>query len=515
MTNPHQEVTTRRVLLAILDGWGEGDGSLKDAIAQTPTPFLDSLKAQYPSSQLQACGEEVGLPQGQMGNSEVGHLNIGAGRVVYQDLVRINRDIASGAIDANPVLNEAFQMAKKNGGSLHFIGLVSDGGVHSLSEHLYHLVQMASAKGVERVYIHALTDGRDTDPNSGLGYLQELTERISGGKATIASVVGRYYAMDRDKRWERIKVAYDALISGIGQPTQNVLEGVKASYREGITDEFIKPLVLTHPDTGKAIGRIAPNDVVMCFNFRTDRLRELTVALTQRDMPEHGMHTLPLHYVTMTRYDEQFQGVNVVYEKDNLEDTLGEVISKAGGKQLRIAETEKYAHVTFFFSGGREEPFQGEERILIHSPKVATYDLQPQMSAPEVATALCQAIEEQMPHFICLNFANGDMVGHTGVYPAIQEAVRTVDSCLKKVVNCALKHQYEVLIIADHGNADYARNEDGTPNTAHSLNPVPCILVSNRYSRLSNGRLADVAPTVLTLLGLPQPPLMTGKTLCQ
>lgn len=503
----------QKVMLMILDGWGNGDGSHADAIASTFTPQLDALRARFPFAQLRTCGEDVGLPDGQMGNSEVGHLNIGAGRVVYQDLLRINREIASGAIEKNPVLNELMDYAQREGRALHFLGLVSDGGVHSLDKHLYKLADMAAAKGLERVYIHAFTDGRDTDPRSGLGFLQQLQDHIAGQHTQIASVIGRYYAMDRDKRWERIREAYDLLTAGKGAPTQDILAGVRASYEAGVTDEFIKPIVRVDA-TGKPLAMICPGDVVFCFNYRTDRLRELTTVLTQKDMPEVGMKTLPLHYATMTRYDETFRGVEVAYDKENLHNTMGEVVAKAGATQLRIAETEKYAHVTFFFSGGREELFEGEHRILVPSPKVATYDLQPRMSALEVTDKLLSDVDTQAPDFVCLNFANGDMVGHTGVYPAIQEAVRTVDACAGLIVEHLRERGYELVIIADHGNADHAINADGTPNTAHSLNPVPIIVVSDRFKRVESGRLADVAPTLLKMMGIAQPAEMTGMPLC-
>ncbi len=502
----------RKAILIILDGWGIGQGGHADAIAQASTPTLDSLRARYPHGQLQASGESVGLPEGQMGNSEVGHLNIGAGRVVFQDLVRINRDIKSGAFKRNDAFLKAFSYAKEHGKSVHFLGLVSDGGVHSLDSHLYALCDMATELGVERAYVHAFTDGRDTDPRSGLGFLRALEAHIKGGSARLVSVVGRYYAMDRDKRWERVKEAYDMLVLGKGEACDSLLAGVEKSYAQGVTDEFIKPLVLRGED-GSAVGRISPGDVVICFNYRTDRLRELTIVLTQEDMPDYAMRTLPLYYVTMTRYEASFKDVHVAYDKEDLKDTLGEFLSRQGATQLRIAETEKYAHVTFFFSGGREAEFPGEHRILIPSPRVATYDLQPEMSANEVTGALLDDLEKRGPDFVCLNFANGDMVGHTGVYEAIEKAVRTVDACLGRIVPKAQSLGYDILIIADHGNADKAENADGTPNTAHSLNPVPIIAVTDQYKLVENGVLADVAPTVLQLMGLPKPDAMTGKGL--
>jgi 2,3-bisphosphoglycerate-independent phosphoglycerate mutase len=449
-----------------------------------------------------------------MGNSEVGHLNIGAGRVVYQDLVRINKEIKEGLIDTNPVLTKAFAYAKENNVAVHFLGLVSDGGVHSLDTHLYKLCDITKEYGLDKVYIHALTDGRDTDPQSGLGFVRNLEKHLEKSNGEIASLIGRYYTMDRDKRWERIKIGYDLLVAGEGKPTQCIVKAMEESYAEGVTDEFIKPIVKVDAN-GNPVGTIKEGDVVICFNFRTDRLREITIALTQTDMPEHSMQTIPLHYVTMTSYDETFKNVNVAYSKDNLVNTLGEVVSAAGLKQLRIAETEKYAHVTFFFSGGREEVFPGENRILIQSPKVATYDLQPEMSAFEVKDAIVKDLNENQPDFVCLNFANGDMVGHTGIYSAIEKAVKAVDQCVGEVVEAAKANGYTVVIIADHGNADNAVNLDGSPNTAHSLNPVPLVLVTDKYKKVSNGILADVAPTILSIMGLPIPAEMTGKVLCQ
>ncbi len=502
----------QKVLLAILDGWGIGDGSKSDVIASTPTPNLDYLVSKYPHSQLLTSGEYVGLPDGQMGNSEVGHLNIGAGRVVYQDLVKINKAIADNSITENDVLKQAYSYAKSNNKAIHFLGLVSDGGVHSLDKHLYKLCDMAKDYGIEKAYIHAFTDGRDTDPRSGLEFIRQLENHLKTSTGKIASVMGRYYAMDRDKRWERIKEAYDGMVYGKGLFFKSAIEAIEKSYAQNITDEFIKPSIITNPD-GTPIATIAEGDVVFCFNFRTDRLREMTVVLTQKDMPEFGMKTMPLYYLTMTRYDDTFKNIHIVYDKENLNDTLGEVVSKAGLKQLRIAETEKYAHVTFFFSGGREEVFEGERRVLINSPKVATYDLKPEMSAFEVRDAVIEEINKGDLDFICLNFANGDMVGHTGVYQAIEKAVRTVDTCIGDVVKAARNKGYEVLIIADHGNADNAINIDGSPNTAHSLNPVPCILVSDRYKSIKNGILADLAPTICKIMNLPIPKVMTGEVL--
>jgi len=502
----------QKVLLAILDGWGIGDGSKSDVIASTPTPNLDYLVSKYPHSQLLTSGEYVGLPDGQMGNSEVGHLNIGAGRVVYQDLVKINKAIADNSISDNDVLKQAYSYAKSKNKAIHFLGLVSDGGVHSLDKHLYKLCDMAKDYGIEKAYIHAFTDGRDTDPRSGLEFIRQLENHLKTSAGKIASVMGRYYAMDRDKRWERIKEAYDGMVYGKGLFFKSAVEAIEKSYAQNITDEFIRPSIITNPD-GTPIATIAEGDVVFCFNFRTDRLREMTVVLTQKDMPEFGMKTMPLYYLTMTRYDDTFKKIHVVYDKENLNDTLGEVVSKAGLKQLRIAETEKYAHVTFFFSGGREEVFEGERRVLINSPKVATYDLKPEMSAFEVRDAVIDEINKEDLDFICLNFANGDMVGHTGVYQAIEKAVRTVDTCIGDVVKAARNKGFEVLIIADHGNADNAINSDGSPNTAHSLNPVPCILVSDRYKLVKNGILADLAPTICKIMNLPIPKVMTGEVL--
>lgn len=504
---------SNKVLLMILDGWGIGKKDKSDAIFNARTDYMDYLHKAYPNSQLLTSGEHVGLPDGQMGNSEVGHLNIGAGRVVYQDLVRVNKEIKDNVIGQNPVLVNAFKYAKENGKSVHFLGLVSDGGVHSLDKHLYKLCDLTKEHGLSNVFIHAFTDGRDTDPESGLGFVSELEKHLETSNGTIATLVGRYYAMDRDKRWERVKEAYDLLVSGKGKPVNNIVQAIKDSYAEGVTDEFIKPVVKVDAN-GKPVATIKEGDVVICFNFRTDRLRELTIALSQKDMPEHGMATMPLHYVTLTRYDDTFKNVNVVYEKDNLVNTLGEIVAKANRKQLRIAETEKYAHVTFFFSGGREEAFPGESRILIPSPKVATYDLQPEMSAFEVKDAIVAELKKQELDFVCLNFANGDMVGHTGVYSAITKALEAVDTCVNEVVETAKGNGYNVIIIADHGNADNALNTDGSVNTAHSLNPVPFILVSDEYKKVENGILADVAPTILSIMGLNIPTEMTGKVLC-
>lgn len=502
----------KKSILIILDGWGIGNKKKSDVITQASTPNMDRFQAEYPNSRLLTCGEDVGLPEGQMGNSEVGHLNIGAGRIVYQDLVRINKSIRDNTISKNEKLVEAFTYAKKNNKSVHLIGLIGPGGVHAMSHHLFKLCDISRDFDLENVFIHALTDGRDTDPRSGLGFMTEVVDYLKTSNGKIASLIGRYYTMDRDKRWERIREGYDLMVSGKGTPYQDVLKAMKDSYANDITDEFIKPVVIVDEDN-KPIGTIKEGDVVICFNFRTDRLRQITTVLTQQDMPQEGMHTLPLHYFTMTTYDESFKGVKVIFEKQNVYNTMGEIISKAGKKQIRIAETEKYAHVTFFFNGGREEEFPGEKRILIPSPKVATYDLKPEMSALEVADAIVEELNKAEADFVCLNFANGDMVGHTGIYEAITRAVETVDTCVGKVVETAQANDYTVMIIADHGNADYALNEDNSPNTAHSLNPVPCILVSKDYTKIKEGILADVAPTLLHIMGLDIPEEMTGKVL--
>ena len=499
-----------KALLMILDGWGIGNHSKSDAIYSTPTPYWDSLLATYPHSQLQASGENVGLPDGQMGNSEVGHLNIGAGRVLYQDLVKINKAIASGSILDNPEIKSAFSYAKENGKAIHFMGLTSTGGVHSSFDHLFALCDIAKKYGLEKTFIHCFMDGRDTDPRSGKGFIEQLTEHCEKSTGVIASIIGRYYAMDRDKRWDRVKVAYDLLVNGEGKQATDMVKAMQESYDEGVTDEFVKPINNSTVD-----GTIKPGDCVIFFNYRNDRAKEITIALTQHDMPEQGMKTIPgLQYYCMTPYDASFTGLHILFPKENVDNTLGEYISSKGLKQLHIAETEKYAHVTFFFNGGRETPYDGEDRILVNSPKVATYDLQPEMSAPEVADKLRDALLTEKYDFAVVNFANGDMVGHTGVYSAIQKAVETVDNCLKEVVPAARKAGYEVIIIADHGNADNAVNPDGTPNTAHSLNPVPCVYVTDdKNATIENGILAEVAPTILHIMGLPQPAEMTGHNL--
>jgi 2,3-bisphosphoglycerate-independent phosphoglycerate mutase len=496
--------------LIILDGWGIGDKSASDAINAANTPFMDSLLHQYPHATLKTFGEDVGLPEGQMGNSEVGHLNIGAGRIVYQELTRINKAIRDGEFQKNPVLLKAFDTAKERQSKVHFIGLVSEGGVHSSQAHLHTLCDMAKSHGLENIFIHAFTDGRDCDPKSGLGCIQQLDNHLKTSTGKIASVIGRYYAMDRDKRWERIAKAYDLLTKGIGSTALSATEAILQSYEKGITDEFIEGFII------EPKGIIEDGDIVISFNFRTDRPREITSVLTQEVCPAYNMSPLDLYYCTMTSYDANFHGLHVIFEKDNLVNTLGEVISNMDRTQVRIAETEKYPHVTFFFNGGREESFSGEMRLLINSPKVATYDLQPEMSAFEVRDRIIESIQNEKPNFICLNFANPDMVGHTGVYTAIKKAVETVDSCLQAVVTAGKAIGYEFLIIADHGNADYALNVDGTPNTAHSLNPVPVILVTNDSGiALNDGILADVAPTILNRMRLAAPIEMTGKSLLQ
>jgi 2,3-bisphosphoglycerate-independent phosphoglycerate mutase len=497
--------------LIILDGWGLGDGTASDAIAQAKTPFMDEISEKYPSATLLTSGENVGLPEGQMGNSEVGHLNIGAGRIVYQELTRINKSIREGDFFTNTTLLTAMKKAKKS--KLHLIGLVSEGGVHSSQAHLHALCDLAKNQGVENVFIHAFTDGRDCDPKSGLGCLKNLESHLNKSTGKIASVIGRYYSMDRDNRWERIKKAYDLLVFGNGEQFSSAVEAIEKHYENNITDEFINPSVII--EAGKPIAIISEGDVVICFNFRTDRPREITQALTQQDFPDFEMKKLHLDYFTMTNYDKTYKNVQVVFEKDNLNEPLGEVLSKAGKTQVRIAETEKYPHVTFFFNGGRETEFLGENRILVNSPKVATYDLLPEMSALEVKNRIIENMRKEKPNFICLNFANPDMVGHTGVFDAIVRAVETVDSCLKEVIECGRELGYEFLVIADHGNADFAVNPDGSPNTAHSLNPVPVVLVTQEKVKLRSGILADVAPTILNRLGISQPKVMTGSTLVE
>ena len=500
----------KKALLMILDGWGMGNHGKGDVIFNTPTPYMDYLAQNYPMSQLQASGENVGLPDGQMGNSEVGHLNIGAGRIVYQDLVKINRACADGSILKNPEIVSAFTYAKENGKNIHFMGLTSDGGVHSSLDHLFKLCDISKEYGIENTYVHCFMDGRDTDPKSGKGFIEQLEAHCAKSAGKIASIIGRYYAMDRDKRWERVKEAYDLLVNGVGKKASDMVQAMQESYDEGITDEFIKPIANANVD-----GTIKEGDVVIFFNYRNDRAKELTVVLTQQDMPEAGMHTIPgLQYYCMTPYDASFKGVHILFDKENVMNTLGEYLAAKGLKQLHIAETEKYAHVTFFFNGGRETPYENEDRILVPSPKVATYDLKPEMSAYEVKDKLVAAINENKYDFIVVNYANGDMVGHTGIYEAIEKAVVAVDACVKETVEAAKAQGYEAIIIADHGNADHALNEDGTPNTAHSLNPVPCVYVTeNKNAKVENGRLADVAPTILKIMGLEVPAEMNGKVL--
>ncbi len=500
----------KKALLMILDGWGIGKHGAGDVIYNTPTPYLDYLTAVSAHSQLQASGEDVGLPDGQMGNSEVGHLNIGAGRIVYQDLVKINRACKDGSIMQNPGIVSAYTYAKEQGKKLHLMGLTSNGGVHSSLDHLYKLIEIAKEYGLKETYVHCFMDGRDTDPKSGVGFIRDLGEHCRANGASIASIVGRFYAMDRDKRWARVKEAYDLLTEGKGKQAADMVKAMEESYAEGVTDEFIKPINNSTVD-----GTIQEGDVVIFFNFRNDRAKELTQVLTQQDMPEEGMHTIKgLQYYCMTPYDASFTGVSVLFPKENVEDTLGEYLSKQGKRQLHTAETEKYAHVTFFFNGGREAPFEGEDRILVPSPKVATYDLKPEMSAYEVKDKLVGAINTGEYDFIVVNFANGDMVGHTGVYNAIAKAVWAVDNCVREVIEAAKANGYEAIIIADHGNADNAINADGTPNTAHSLNPVPFIYVTdNNSATVKDGRLADVAPSILHIMGLEQPADMTGENL--
>jgi 2,3-bisphosphoglycerate-independent phosphoglycerate mutase len=503
----------KKTLLMILDGWGMGKGDKGDVVATAPTPFMDSLLAEYPHAKLLASGEHVGLPDGQMGNSEVGHLNLGAGRVLYQDMVKITRAIKDRSLWSHPQVLKAYSYAKEHQKQVHLVGLIGPGGVHSLSKHMVALCQIATEMGLNDVFIHGLTDGRDTDPRSGLGFLQTDLEDLKGTTARFASIVGRYFGMDRDKNWDRMKLAYDLWLNGTGDKATDVLKAVSDSYEKGVTDEFIKPIVLTNEE-GTPLATFQKGDVVICFNFRTDRLRQATIAFTQEDLPAFGMQRQELEWYTMTEYKADFKNINVIYRKDNVTRTMGEVIAENGLKQIRIAETEKYAHVTFFFSGGREKEFPGEKRILCPSPKVPTYDLKPEMSAYDIRDAIVPELENGTADFVCLNFANGDMVGHTGVYEAIYKAVVAVDECVKDVVTAAKKGGYDVLIIADHGNADNAINEDGSPNTAHSLNPVPCIWVTdNKQSVINDGVLADVAPTLLKIMGIPQPEEMTGTAL--
>lgn len=493
-----------------MDGWGLGNVKKSDAIQNAHVPFVSSLYKKYPNTTLTTCGEAVGLPEGQMGNSEVGHLNLGAGRIVYQELQRINVAIREHSFEKNESLLNAIDYAKKNDKTLHLIGLVSDGGVHSHINHLKAIISTCHIAGLKKVLIHAFTDGRDTDPKSGVRYIQDLENHVQKNVGSIATIIGRYYAMDRDKRWERIQMAYQAMVQGIGTQTDNFIESIQESYRKNVTDEFLQPLInsnISHPS-------IQSGDAVICFNFRTDRCREITEVLTQKNFPDFNMQKLDLHYTTMTQYDHQFKNVNVIFQNDDLKNTLGEIISLHQKSQLRIAETEKYPHVSFFFNGGQEQAFEGEYRMMIPSPKVATYDLQPEMSAKEVTEATLKEITNKQPDFICLNFANADMVGHTGVWNAVIKAVETVDQCVEKVVTTALENDYCILLTADHGNADYEINEDGSPNTAHTLNPVPLFIIDNHWKgKLNPGKLGDIAPTILKIMGLPIPKEMTGNIL--
>lgn len=496
----------------ILDGWGYGRQDQSNAIYTANTPFFDSLLQQYPNSKLEASGTAVGLPAGQMGNSEVGHMNLGAGRVVYQELGRINKAVDENELAGNPVIKDAFDYAKQNGKDVHFIGLVSDGGVHSHIYHLKGLVDVSQQYGLDNVYIHAFLDGRDTDPQSGLGFVTDLEQYIAPTSAKLASAIGRYYSMDRDNRWERVKQAYDLLVNGTGKPVQSVTEAIEQSYAEGVTDEFVLPIVKTNNEGGP-LAVIKEGDVVICFNFRTDRGREISLALTQKPFPEYNLHPLKIKYVTMTSYDETFKDVEVVFRKEDLTKTIGEVLQDAGKTQIRIAETEKYPHVTFFFSGGREKEFEGEKRLLIPSPKVATYDLQPEMSAEGIRDAIIPELQQKWPDFVCLNFANTDMVGHTGVFEAVVKAAETVDACTKAVVETGIQNGYSFIIIADHGNADFMINEDGSPNTAHTTNLVPCVIIDSDVKTVKDGKLGDIAPTVLNILGVNIPAEMTGDVL--
>lgn len=502
----------KKLVLLILDGWGYGKKDKSDAAYIANTPFFDSMLKNYPNSKLKASGEAVGLPEGQMGNSEVGHMNLGAGRVVYQELGRINKAIADKSLHSNEVLVKAFDYAKQNNKAVHFIGLVSDGGVHAHINHLKALCDAANEKGLKDVFIHAFLDGRDTDPNAGLNFITSLNNHLKTSVGKIASLVGRYFAMDRDNRWERVKLAYDVMVNGVGEKATSAEESIKKSYAEGTTDEFTQPIVIKDTN-GQPTATIKPNDVVICFNYRTDRGREITSALCQKDYPDFGMQKLPLYYVTMTTYDENFENVQVVFTKDDLSNTLGEVLAANHKNQIRIAETEKYPHVTFFFSGGREKEFANEKRILVPSPRVATYDLKPEMSAPEIADAIVKELNNGWPDFVCLNFANPDMVGHTGVFDAVVKAVETADTCAEKVVNAGIANGYSFIILADHGNSEYMINADGSVNTAHTTNLVPCILIDEDYKKIADGKLGDIAPTILKIMNVPIPPIMTGNCL--
>lgn len=505
-------MNAKKLVLLILDGWGYGKKDNADAAYSANTPFFDSMLKIYPNAKLAASGEAVGLPAGQMGNSEVGHMNLGAGRVVYQELGRINKAISDSTLQSNKALVDAFNYAKQNHKAVHFIGLVSDGGVHAHINHLKALCDAANEQGVKNVFIHAFLDGRDTDPHAGLNFITSLNIHLKNSVGKIATLVGRYFAMDRDNRWERIKLAYDVMVNGIGQSASNAEEAIKKSYSEGTTDEFTKPIVISD-DHGQPTANIKPNDVVICFNYRTDRGREITSALTQTDFPDFGMKKLPLYYVTMTTYDESFNDVHVMFTKDDLSETLGEVLEANHKNQIRIAETEKYPHVTFFFSGGREKEFTNEKRILVPSPKVATYDLKPEMSAAGITDAIVKELESEWPDFVCLNFANPDMVGHTGVFDAVVKAVETADDCTEKVVRTGLAHGYSFIILADHGNSEFMINKDGSVNTAHTTNLVPCILIDKDYKKISDGKLGDIAPTILKIMNIPIPPIMTGNCL--
>ncbi len=496
----------------ILDGWGITQDPAVSAIAQADTPFIDSLYKKYPHAQLLTDGMNVGLPEGQMGNSEVGHMNLGAGRIVYQDLAKINMAVEKGTLSNEPELQKAFEYAKSHNKNVHFLGLVSNGGVHSHIDHLKGLLTAAQNDGLKNVYVHAFTDGRDVDPQSGKGFIAELENHLEKTGGKLASIIGRYYAMDRDKRWERVKKAYDLLVFGKGKLSHDAVKSIAESYAEGITDEFIEPIVMTNNE-GKSVATIEKDDVVIFFNFRTDRGRQLTEVLTQKDHESFGMKTFPLYFVTLTNYDDSFGNIHVVYNKENLHDTLGEILEKNGKKQIRIAETEKYPHVTFFFSGGREIPFEGEKRILCPSPTVATYDLKPEMSAYELRDMILPEIEKETADFICLNFANADMVGHTGVFEAAVKACETVDKCAKAIVEQALESHYATIIIADHGNSETMRNPDGSPNTAHTTNPVPIIIVDNEIKTVKNGILGDIAPTILDIMGIEKPEIMTQHSL--
>ena len=502
----------KKVILMILDGWGKSPDPKVSAIDNAETPFIDSLYTKYPNASLRTDGLHVGLPEGQMGNSEVGHMNLGAGRIVYQDLVKVNLAVKDNTLINEAVLQNAFEYAKTNNKDVHFLGLVSDGGVHSHINHLKGLLDAANNSGVKNSYVHAFTDGRDVDPKSGYGFIMDLEDHLKKTNAKLATITGRYYAMDRDKRWERVKLAYDAIVNGEGEKSTNATASMKRSYDNNITDEFIKPIIMVD-ENSQPVATIKDDDVVIFFNFRTDRGRQLTEALNQKDFHEHNMHKLNLHYVTLTNYDESFKGINVVFNKDNLTETLGEVLSKENKKQIRIAETEKYPHVTFFFSGGQEEPFEGETRILRNSPKVATYDLKPEMSAYELKDALIPELQKGDVDFVCLNFANGDMVGHTGVMEAAIKACEAVDECVKDVVTTALDNDYTTILIADHGNCETMINPDGTPNTAHTTNPVPVILIDKELKHVEDGILSDIAPTILKLMGIEQPKAMTQHSL--